>query len=93
MILKKSASVLGKEIDYGIKTYGIYNHPKWGKIYAYETDGFGNYNLMDDANVPSLLSAPYLGYTTTQDPIYQNTRNLSLVRTIPTIMRVNRLKE
>jgi meiotically up-regulated gene 157 (Mug157) protein len=43
--LKKSAAILGKEIDYGIKTYGIYHYPKWGKIYAYETDGFGNYIL------------------------------------------------
>lgn len=81
--LKKSASALGREIDYGIKTYGIYNHPNWGKIYAYETDGFGNYNLMDDANVPSLLSAPYLGYTTSQDPIYQNTRKFILSKDNP----------
>lgn len=81
--LKNSASILGKEIDYGIRTYGIYHHPRWGRIYAYETDGFGNYNLMDDANVPSLLSAPYLGYTTTQDPIYQNTRRFILSKDNP----------
>lgn len=72
--LASSASDLRAEIDYGIKTYGIYNHPRFGKIFCYETDGFGNYNLMDDANVPSLLSIPYLGYTTVNDPVYQNTR-------------------
>ena len=72
------AEKLGREIDEGIKTYGIVDHPKYGKIYAYETDGLGNYNLMDDANVPSLLSAPYLGYCSADDPIYQNTRRFIL---------------
>ncbi|MBR2568805.1 MAG: glycoside hydrolase family 125 protein, partial [Paenibacillus sp.] len=69
---------LKDEIDEGIQTYGVVNHPKYGKMYAYETDGFGNYNLMDDANVPSLLAIPYLGYTTADDPIYQNTRRFIL---------------
>lgn len=69
---------LKEEIDYGIKAYGIYNHPKYGKIYAYETDGFGNYNLMDDANVPSLLSIPYFGYASKKDPVYINTRKFIL---------------
>ncbi|MGI6255889.1 MAG: glycoside hydrolase family 125 protein [Acutalibacter sp.] len=70
--------ILGEEIRDGIETYGIYDHPKYGKIYAYETDGFGNYNLMDDANSPSLLSIPYLGYKPAEDPIYQNTRRFVL---------------
>lgn len=69
---------LAAEIDNGIKTYGIVNHPKYGRIYAYETDGFGNYNLMDDANSPSLLAAPYLGYCSKDDEIYQNTRRFIL---------------
>jgi meiotically up-regulated gene 157 (Mug157) protein len=72
--LKHEASTLREEIDFGIQTYGIYRHPVFGDIYAYETDGFGNYNLMDDANVPSLLAMPYLGYTDKDDPIYLNTR-------------------
>ena len=37
--LKNSASILGKEIDYGIRTYGIYHHPRWGG-YLTKTDGF-----------------------------------------------------
>jgi len=48
--------------------------PKYGSIYAYEVDGLGHAILTDDANVPSLLSAPYIGYTTAQDQYYQNTR-------------------
>lgn len=77
-ILYEAARKLRHEIDYGIRHYGIYRHPVFGPIYAYETDGFGNYNLMDDANVPSLLSIPYLGYRPADDPIYQNTRRFIL---------------
>lgn len=72
--LAKAADKLRGEIQFGIETYGIVQHPRLGRMYAYETDGYGNYNLMDDANVPSLLSIPYLGYCTAETPIYQNTR-------------------
>ena len=72
------AEKLAAEIDEGIQKFGIVEHPKYGKMYAYETDGLGNYNLMDDANVPSLLSAPYLGYCSADDPIYKNTRRFIL---------------
>lgn len=76
--LSADARALGEEIDRGIREFGIYDHPVYGKIYAYETDGLGNFNLMDDANVPSLLSIPYLGYAASDDPIYQNTRRFIL---------------
>ena len=69
---------LREEIDQGIKEYGIIDHPRYGKMYAYEVDGHGGVNLMDDANVPSLLSIPYLGYTSWDDPVYQNTRRFIL---------------
>ncbi|MCD9024496.1 glycoside hydrolase family 125 protein [Cohnella sp. NL03-T5] len=72
--LAQQAEKLQQEIEFGIENYGIYRHPELGDIYAYETDGYGNYNLMDDANVPSLLSIPYLGYRGTDDPLYQRTR-------------------
>ncbi|AQT84345.1 hypothetical protein ERICIV_03654 [Paenibacillus larvae subsp. larvae] len=85
--LAEFAAELKEEIDYGIQTYGIVNHPKYGKIYAYETDGFGNYNLMDDANVPSLLSIPYLGYAPKDDPIYLNTRRFILSEENPYFYR------
>lgn len=65
---------LKKEVDEAIQKYGIVNHPVFGKIYAYEVDGYGGCNLMDDANNPSLLSVPYFGYVSADDPVYQNTR-------------------
>ena len=70
--------ILATEIKDGIEKHGTYNHPVYGKIYAYETDGLGNYRLMDDANSPSLLSAPYLGFCDVNDPVYQNTRRFIL---------------
>ena len=47
-------------------------------MYVYETDGKGNNLLMDDANVPSLLSLPYIGYCKLDDPVYLNTRKFIL---------------
>ncbi|TDQ37687.1 glycoside hydrolase family 125 protein [Aureibacillus halotolerans] len=66
---------LRDEIESGIQKFGIVENKETGKkVYAYEVDGLGNYTLMDDANVPSLLSAPYLGYCESDDDIYLNTR-------------------
>ncbi|MGV2787769.1 metal-independent alpha-mannosidase, partial [Clostridium perfringens] len=59
--VEAEAEKLAAEIRHGIESYGVLDHPEYGKIYAYETDGMGNHLLMDDANVPSLLSIPYLG--------------------------------
>ena len=76
--LTERCRALAEEIMDGIMSYGIVDHPKYGKIYAYETDGFGNYNLMDDANSPSLLAIPYLGFCDREDELYQNTRKFIL---------------
>ena len=65
---------LANEVETALKQYAIVDHPKYGKIYAFEVDGFGNRLLMDDANVPSLLGMGYLGDVPLDDPIYQNTR-------------------
>ncbi len=65
---------LADEVETALKKYAIHNHPKYGKIYAFEVDGFGNQLLMDDANVPSLLAMAYLGDVDMNDPVYQNTR-------------------
>lgn len=72
--LAKECTTLSNEVETALKKYAVYNHPKYGKIYAFEVDGFGNQLLMDDANVPSLIALPYLGDVKVNDPIYQNTR-------------------
>lgn len=65
---------LADEVETALQKYAVYNHPKYGPIYAFEVDGFGNQLLTDDANVPSLLAMAYLGDVKGDDPIYQNTR-------------------
>jgi uncharacterized protein len=76
--LASDLSTLADEVETALKTYSIVTHPKFGSIYAYEVNGFGSFNIMDDANVPSLLSLPYLGAMSATDPVYTNTRKLLL---------------
>lgn len=72
--LAAKCTALADEVENAIKKYAVVDHPEFGKIYAFEVDGFGNALLMDDANVPSLLALPYLGDVDVDDPVYQNTR-------------------
>jgi meiotically up-regulated gene 157 (Mug157) protein len=65
---------LASDLFSAIIQYGIANHPVYGKIYAYEVDGFGSLVLQDEPNVPSLLSLSYLGCVPNNDQVYQNTR-------------------
>lgn len=67
---------LASEVEKALHAHAIVEHPAYGKVYAYEINGFGDYNIMDDANVPSLLSLPYLGAVKDTDPVYINTRKL-----------------
>eukprot|EP01089_Gocevia_fonbrunei_P018344 TRINITY_DN6174_c0_g3_i1.p1 TRINITY_DN6174_c0_g3~~TRINITY_DN6174_c0_g3_i1.p1 ORF type:complete len:468 (+),score=103.21 TRINITY_DN6174_c0_g3_i1:195-1406(+) len=84
--LAEKARELADVIDKGIHAHAVVHKEGYGKVYAYETDGLGNYNFMDDANVPSLLSIPYLQYTSPNDPtgeIYKNTRKFILSKENP----------
>ncbi len=74
---------LADEVETAINKYAIHEHLDFGKIYAYEVDGFGNKVFMDDANIPSLLALPYLGCVDIDDEIYQNTRNFVLSKSNP----------
>ena len=74
---------LANEVEKALQQYAIINHDKFGKIYAYEINGFGSFNLMDDANVPSLLSLPYLNTVKENDPVYVNTRKFVLSENNP----------
>ncbi|PID60995.1 MAG: metal-independent alpha-mannosidase [Ignavibacteriae bacterium] len=69
---------LADEVEKAIKKFGVVEHEKFGKMYAFEVDGFGSKLFIDDANVPSLLSLPYLGVCSADDEIYKNTRNFIL---------------
>ncbi|HWR16702.1 MAG TPA: glycoside hydrolase family 125 protein [Terriglobales bacterium] len=76
--LAKNALGLSDQVHAAVMKFGVAQHPKYGQIYAYEVDGFGNQLFMDDANVPSLLALPYLGAANNDDPVYRNTRTFVL---------------
>lgn len=56
----------------------MHNNVFGKSVYAYEVDGAGGAVFMDDANIPSLLSLPYLGYNKKDDAVYQHTREFLL---------------
>lgn len=76
--LASECSNLAKEVKTALQKYAVVDHEKYGKLYAFEVNGFGSFNLMDDANVPSLLSLPYLDAVKSTDPVYANTRKYIL---------------
>jgi hypothetical protein len=69
---------LAREVELALAAHATVQHPRHGQVWAYEVDGFGSALIMDDANVPSLLSLPYLGWCKADDPTYQRTRALVL---------------
>jgi len=75
-VLDTSAAALLEGISDGIRKHGIVAADDDGSlIYAYEVDGLGNaLRDYDDANVPSLLSIALLGWTGTDNAVYENTR-------------------
>lgn len=76
--LARECTSLADEVEKALKKHAVVKHPKYGKIYAYEVDGFGNALMMDDANIPSLLSLPYLEAVDINDPVYKKTRKFIL---------------
>lgn len=76
--LAADCRTLAAEVAAALQKYAVVTHPQFGKVYAFEVNGYGSFNIMDDANVPSLLSLPYLGAVRPDDPIYLNTRKLIL---------------
>lgn len=93
------SAMISKEIRDAIYKYGLIDHPMYGKIFACkslryfifmhtkhaidEVDGYGSSLIMDDANIPSLLSLSLIGFLPQNDTIYQNTRKLILSRDNP----------
>ena len=69
-----------ESIEKGIWEHGVVTNKKYGEVFAFEVDGYGSSILMDDANLPSLLSLPLLGFVDRNDKTYQNTRKMILER-------------
>jgi meiotically up-regulated gene 157 (Mug157) protein len=77
--LANQAQTLATRVEVGVERYGRYFNPHrrvW--MYVYETDGFGHYNLMDDANIPNLTTLPYIDWCSAYDPTYLATRRFAL---------------
>jgi len=74
----RECEALANQVESALKSFAIQSHLDYGDILAFEIDGFGNRLYMDDANIPSLLSLPYLGAISPEDPLYQQTRNFIL---------------
>ncbi len=81
--LANDLDALASEVENAVNKFGIYPHPEFGPIYAFEVDGFGNYLLMDDAGIPGLVSMPYLDSVSVTDPVYINTRKFALSNSNP----------
>lgn len=79
----KECSAFADEVEKALQQYAVAAHSTFGKIYAYEVDGFGNHLFMDDSNVPSLLALPYFSSIKASDPVYQNTRRFVLSESNP----------
>ena len=71
-------TLLADEVERAIYKFAVVEHDRFGKIFAYEVDGYGNHLFMDDANAPNLVSIPYVGFVPASDPIYRNTRKFAL---------------
>jgi meiotically up-regulated gene 157 (Mug157) protein len=73
--LASSARALSDRVQVGVQRYGrFYDSRRHSMEYAYEVDGLGHYNLMDDANIPNLLTLPYIDWCSSYDPAYHATR-------------------
>ncbi|EMC96461.1 glycoside hydrolase family 125 protein [Baudoinia panamericana UAMH 10762] len=85
--LASQMSTLASNLRTAITNHGIVSSAMYGQIYAFEVDGYMGQNIMDDANIPSLLAAPFFGYLSVNDTVYQNTRKLLLSANNPYFMR------
>jgi len=72
--LADECRALAGEVEQALKKFAVVNNSQGGRVYAYEVDGFGNFYCIDDGNIPSLMSLPYLGAVPVTDPLYQHTR-------------------
>lgn len=76
--LAKKVQSRGESIENGVWEHGVIKHKYYGDVFAFEVDGYGSAIIMDDANVPSLLALPLMGFVKDDDKTYQNTRKMIL---------------
>jgi meiotically up-regulated gene 157 (Mug157) protein len=76
--LARKMETLAGEIEEALHIVGLMKDVDGKRYYAYEVDGYGGQYFMDDANIPGLLSLPYLGFCSKDDPLYLKTRELVL---------------
>jgi meiotically up-regulated gene 157 (Mug157) protein len=81
------ARTISREIAAALEAHAVVRRPEIGEIWAYEVDGYGSAFLMDDANIPSLLALPYLGFCAKTDPRYLRTRAFCLSEANPYFFR------
>jgi len=74
---------LADEVEGALQQHAVANPNGFGNIYAYEVDAYGNFYCIDDGNVPSLLSMPYVGSVKRDDELYRNTRRFVLSKNDP----------
>jgi len=76
--LAKKCLLMSDQIKKAIMEDAIVEHKIFGKIFAFEIDGFGSRLLMDDPTLPGLINLPSMGYWDNKDEVYQNTRRFIL---------------
>jgi len=81
-VMQEKMTTLLAEIKKGVQDFGQMT-VEGETVYAYEVDGFGKQLFMDDANVPSLLSLPFLRFCAADEPLYLSTRKQVLSRNNP----------
>ncbi len=86
-VLSADCRALASEIESAVAKYGKAKDQAGTEFWAYEVDGYGNQLFMDDANIPGLLSLPYLGCCSLADPLYQQTRRRVLSDNNPYFFR------
>jgi uncharacterized protein len=86
-VAASKANLLRTEIKAALDAHARVHYSAEGEIWAYEIDGFGNAVCMDDANAPSLLAMPYLGFCSAGDPVYLATRRFVLSEANPYFFR------
>ena len=74
----RECTAFAQELEAAIAQSCFAEHPAASRIFAYEVDAYGGRVLMDDANVPSLMSLSYLGCCSPDDAVYAATRRFVL---------------